>query len=424
MYLAIYLPSILSVAWAEFLHAIDFFVPSRDRNRDCDSSQKVSRKQKIDLQRRLAEQAACSSFQVEEKGIKEKVMRDNQILDQSLYVSLTRNSLVCVPEVHFLRSVSMKRNLFCRSISLAGFVLPVLVVLAGVPTHAQKTSDVPPGMDERTDPFSNRGPSTFGGKPAAPDKPAVSTSPGEVRGVTRYANGLAMPGAEVVILSANANIDRTMVSGADGTFVFKNLKPGEYQLTARKEGFAISPITKVELAAGKVVAADVPLGASLAASPVSNESVLQSRRASAPAYRVQPASLRVATPEPAADETVPTPATSPGVTSQPTANSAEQPEVSALLDEVRALTKRVEELEAEHKNPAAPDQPAAAEVPAAPAAAPAVTAPQDAAAAAPKLLPGQYVAAGGTATYFKGDTDVPDHPAGFDPFSPTRIGPG
>ncbi len=83
------------------------------------------------------------------------------------------------------------------------------------------------------------------------DKPAASTFPGEVHGVTRYPSGLPMAEAEVVILSGDADTDRTTVSGSDGTFVFKNLRPGEYQLTARKDGFALSPVTKVDLAYGK-----------------------------------------------------------------------------------------------------------------------------------------------------------------------------
>jgi hypothetical protein len=314
----------------------------------------------------------------------------------------------------------MKRKSIRKQILIDGVVFAALTILCSIPIHAQQSSSntgTPPGMGENDGPFSGgtqRGPTTFGGKQAPPDKPAVSTFPGEVHGVTRYANGLPMPEAEVVILNGDADVDRTTVSGSDGTFVFKNLRSGEYQLTARKEGFGPSPITKVALDAGKIANADVPLGRSLAVSPVNTSPAGLMRTSHAPAYRMQPASLHLPAAQPAVDESVrtsETAAAAPSTTSQPPAGSAEQPDMSILLDEVRALKKRVEELEAERK----PDQPAVTE----PAAA--VAAPQDAAAAQtpapPKPGPGQYLSAAGTITTFKGDTDMPTVPDGFAPFS-------
>ena len=159
---------------------------------------------------------------------------------------------------------------------MGGVVLPALALLLGASAHAQKTSGrVPPGMEERGSPLSGggHGPNTFGGRAAPPDVPVASTTPGEVHGVTRYGSGLPMPDAQVVILNGDADVDRTVVSGSDGTFVFKNLKPGAYQLTARKDGFALSPVTKVELAWGKIVTVDVPLGPSLATSSLNTNSV-------------------------------------------------------------------------------------------------------------------------------------------------------
>jgi hypothetical protein len=217
-----------------------------------------------------------------------------------------------------------------------------------------------------------------------------------------------MPGAEVNLLNGDADVDRTMVSGSDGSFEFKNLRPGEYQLTARKDGFAPSPITKVELATGKIATADVPLGPSLAFSSVNASSTGLMRASRAPAYRMQPASLHLGATEPATDDTVRNSETAPSTTSQPSTNPSEQPDVSVLLDEVRALSKRVEELEAERKNPEI-ETPAGVATPqdAAPAQAPAT----------PKPGPGQYLSTAGTITNYYGDTDIPSHPSGFDPFS-------
>jgi hypothetical protein len=116
--------------------------------------------------------------------------------------------------------------------------------------------------------------------------------------------------------------------------------------------------------------------------------------------------------QPAADETVSTTTTGSAAASQPSATTTEQPDVAVLLDEVRALSKRVEELEAERKGAATPDQPATTTAP--------DGTPQDAAAqapATPKPGPGQYLSTAGTISYFKGDTDMPTHPDGWAPFS-------
>jgi len=291
-----------------------------------------------------------------------------------------------------------------------GFAAPMF--LLGIPIHAQQSrpGDAPPGMEEGGGPFSGaqHGPTTFGGRQGQSDAPAVSTFPGEVHGVTRYPGGLPMPAAEVTILNGDADIDRTTISGPDGGFVFKNLKPGQYQLTATKDGFAPSPITKVDLAAGKLVTADVPLGASLAVSTAGAGSAGLVRASHAPAYRMQPASLRIPSTEPGANETATT------TESTKVASSAsEQPIPSAVADELDAMRRRIDELESELKSRSATDQPAS-DVAVAPT-------PQDAQAPAtpppPKPGPGQYLSTAGTITYYKGDVDLPTPPDGFAPFS-------
>jgi hypothetical protein len=126
-------------------------------------------------------------------------MSVNQSFNQSLYAPLTRLLLLCRPEIHFLRTVSMKRKLICKQILMSGMVLSAMTILLGVPSYAQQGSGMaPPGMGENEGPFSRtagHGPQTFGGKSSTADKPAESSTPGEVRGVTRYANGLPMPEA-------------------------------------------------------------------------------------------------------------------------------------------------------------------------------------------------------------------------------------
>jgi putative OmpL-like beta-barrel porin-2/carboxypeptidase family protein len=314
----------------------------------------------------------------------------------------------------------MKRKLICKHVLIPRVLLPALAILLSVPGHAQQNSSgTPPGMEDNGNPFGgpqqNTGPKTFGGKPAVPDVPAVSSFPGEIHGVTRYPGGLPLPGATVAILNPDADVDRTTVSGSDGAFVFKNLKPGEYQVTATKEGFTVSPVAKVQLAYGKISTVDVPLGQSLAVSPVNTGAPPLMKAVNRPAYRVQPASMHLPATEPAADETV---RTTESTLASPTASTAtaqpaaENPEMAAVVEEVMALKKRLEELETELKAKATPDQPAVTPE--------AEAAPQDAAAqapATPKPGPGQYLSTAGTITYYKGDTDMATHPDGWQTFS-------
>jgi hypothetical protein len=60
---------------------------------------------------------------------------------------------------------------------------------------------------------------------------------GDLRGITHRPDGEPLPQAQVIAHNVDENIDHTVVSGADGVFAIKNLKPGHYLLTARKEEF-------------------------------------------------------------------------------------------------------------------------------------------------------------------------------------------
>ena len=75
---------------------------------------------------------------------------------------------------------------------------------------------------------------------------------GILRGVTRSAEGLPLSGVQVVVHSLDENTDRSIVSDDQGAFLVENLKPGRYQLTANKAGFAGPSVATVELAPHKV----------------------------------------------------------------------------------------------------------------------------------------------------------------------------
>jgi hypothetical protein len=310
----------------------------------------------------------------------------------------------------------MKRNLICKRILMAGVVLPALMILLGVPTQAQKTSGMaPPGMEEDTGPFSgSHGPKTFGGNASPSAKPAVSNSPGEVRGVTRYPSGLPMPGAEVVILGADVSIDRATSSGSDGAFVFKDLKPGQYQLTARKEAFVVPQAANATLAYGQIVNLDIALQPNQSVSSSNQASGAYPRKFGSNGYHAEPASPRIPIAAPTASVNDSASAVSETATDapKPSVGSAEQPLPAAVMDEITAMKKRIEELEAVVRGRAGVEQPSAAAVVAAPQGAVPAQTPET-----PKPGPGQYLSAAGTITNYKGDTDIPSHPDGWEPFS-------
>jgi hypothetical protein len=320
----------------------------------------------------------------------------------------------------------MNRRLVLSRVVSAGAVVQLSLLLCTVPLRAQ--SGAPPGMDERSpfDTSSGRGPTTFNDRTPPPEQHVLTAdhAPGDVLGVTRYPSGLPMPGAQVVILNADVDVERYAVSAADGSFSFTKLKPGHYQLSAKIDGFEPSEIMTVDVIPGKSVNSDISLKTAPTGS-ISSRNVANTYRTYNGGYRTETASLRVTDPQPSSarsteaaggttDASNSAPSATTGDAPKATETPASQPIPAAVIDELAAMRKRIDELEAELKGRVATAAPAAE----APAAAPATPAPaQDQAAAPVKLLPGQYIAAGGTATYYKGDTDIPSKPDGWEPFS-------
>ena len=174
---------------------------------------------------------------------------------------------------------------------------------------------------------------------------------GGVRGVARNGS-VPVPGVQVIVHSVDAGTDRSIVSGRDGYFSVRGLKPGTYRLTATGEGFVTQAIT-VELAAGQYAKVDLALGHSAAV-----------------------ADHEAAVPAP----DVPAPAAATNASTAPTASAdaGVPPAVEKKLEEMEA---RIAELEAELKDKSPSTQSAAVVAPAtvgapvtaaAPAAAPAI----------------------------------------------------
>jgi hypothetical protein len=263
---------------------------------------------------------------------------------------------------------------------------------------------------------------TFTDRTPKPEQHVLTAdhAPGELHGVARYPSGLPMAGAQVVILNAEVDVERSTVTAEDGTYTFKNLKPAHYQLSAKIDGYASPGTLDVFVVPGKSVNSDISLKPNRSAALL--KASASGYRSYGGEYRAEPASLRVADPQPAgessAEGTVRTAdaTTLAAASDPPKAADAppSQPIPTAVADELAAMRRRIDELEAELKGRPVTDQPAA-ETPAV------VAAPQDAAAsqapATPKPGPGQYLSTANTVTNYYGDTDIPSHPAGWEPFS-------
>jgi hypothetical protein len=84
---------------------------------------------------------------------------------------------------------------------------------------------------------------------------------GGFHGVTQTDNGLPLSGVQVVVHGVDENTERSVISNDRGAFLVEDLKPGRYQLTASKAGFASSAVANVELAAQESFRVDLTLAA-------------------------------------------------------------------------------------------------------------------------------------------------------------------
>jgi hypothetical protein len=82
---------------------------------------------------------------------------------------------------------------------------------------------------------------------------AADDGRGIIKGITRGADRQRMPQAQVILHSVEDNRDRKYITDSDGNFSIGDLKPGHYELIARKPGLPSSSTTAVEMAAGQTL---------------------------------------------------------------------------------------------------------------------------------------------------------------------------
>jgi hypothetical protein len=91
-------------------------------------------------------------------------------------------------------------------------------------------------------------------------------SAGEIRGYAWDAEGRPMPNVKVTLHFGNAESDRTLTAGADGSFDARGLAPGHYEITADASARLLTTEsgTALDLKPGEIVHADLTLGKSTA----------------------------------------------------------------------------------------------------------------------------------------------------------------
>ncbi len=78
---------------------------------------------------------------------------------------------------------------------------------------------------------------------------------GQIVGTVKDASGAVIPKADLILIDNGTGATAEAKSGTDGNFVFPNLQPGRYQITATMQGF--NPVTIQEVVVGTARSVDV-----------------------------------------------------------------------------------------------------------------------------------------------------------------------
>ncbi len=95
----------------------------------------------------------------------------------------------------------------------------------------------------------------FSASPAA----AQSVNTGTVVGVVKDTSGAVISGADLTLTDKTTNTSRTTTTSDTGSYVFTNVPPGTYDLTAKHQGFAQGKVENLKVDVGQQATVNVPL---------------------------------------------------------------------------------------------------------------------------------------------------------------------
>jgi len=90
---------------------------------------------------------------------------------------------------------------------------------------------------------------------------AQSTNTGTVVGVVSDQSGAVVPGATVTLTDASTNASRETVTSRTGQYVFVNVSPSVYNITASKAGFELDKVANQTVQVGTQATANYTLHA-------------------------------------------------------------------------------------------------------------------------------------------------------------------
>src|SRR6185369_5027135 len=82
---------------------------------------------------------------------------------------------------------------------------------------------------------------------------------GQIQGLVQDANGAVVPGVNVEVKNLETNLSRTVTTNEEGRYVVLALPPGNYSVTASKQGFATPQIPSTPLTVGQTLTANFAL---------------------------------------------------------------------------------------------------------------------------------------------------------------------
>ncbi len=125
---------------------------------------------------------------------------------------------------------------------------------AGIHSNSQKDSNrvssTQKGLIKRLAGFSHLFSAAVFGLLLGAVAPALGQSTfGSVRGVVQDNTSAAISDTQVVLHSTDENTERTVTADASGSFIFENVKAGNYSLRAHHDGFADTALTGISVEA-------------------------------------------------------------------------------------------------------------------------------------------------------------------------------
>ncbi|PYS31826.1 MAG: hypothetical protein DMG11_00005, partial [Acidobacteria bacterium] len=88
---------------------------------------------------------------------------------------------------------------------------------------------------------------------------ALQSTKAELAGIVRDPSGLPVPEAEVRIANAGTDAELKIGTGADGSYRFFALPPGDYEIRVTKQGFSALKRTGISLRVGDHLDLDLTL---------------------------------------------------------------------------------------------------------------------------------------------------------------------